>query len=127
MPRRTCCCDFFLIWPALPEPLGQRHHVRVVRGRPGEEGLLSKAQPDAASEPFTSEAAQAMLRDTVVVPRARQMVSKMLRFWGIDGDTISISNQPRFNAKLRRANHNQLRMTRVSSKAKSTSLWKLIL
>ena len=31
----------------------------------------------------------------------------------IDGETVSITNQPRFNAKLRRANHNQLRMTRV--------------
>ena len=75
--------------------------------------LLSKVQPDAASEPFTSEAAQEMLQDAVVVTRAKQMVSKMLKFWGIDSETVSITNQPRFNAKLRRANHNQLRMTRV--------------
>jgi hypothetical protein len=74
---------------------------------------LSTAQPDAATQPFTPEAAQEMLRDAVIVARVKQMVDKMLGFWGIDSQTLSISNRQRFTAKLRRTNHNQQRMTRL--------------
>jgi len=77
---------------------------------------LSKMQPDAATQPFTEEAAQEMLRDPAIVARVRRMVKRMLEFWGMDtnGDAdVSIGNAQRFNAKLRRANHNQLRMTRM--------------
>ena len=76
---------------------------------------LSKVQPDAASQPFTPEAAQEMLQDDVVMTRVRQMVEKMLQFWGMHmaGNAVSISDERRFNTKIRRANHNQLRMTRL--------------
>ena len=74
--------------------------------------VLSKMQPSAATEPLTEEAAREMRQDQAVAARAKQMVTKMLNFWGMDDDA-TITNKQRFVAKLRRVNHNQQRMTRM--------------
>ena len=77
---------------------------------------LSKMQPDAASQPFTEEAAQEMQGDPAIMERVRRMVEKMLGFWGMEiegASDVTITDKKLFVSKIGRATHNQSRMTRL--------------
>jgi hypothetical protein len=79
---------------------------------------LSKAQPGAATQVLTDEAIREMVNDDLIMFYVDQVTGKMLGFWGIRWEErtealLFVESQERFEEKLVRRNHNQLRMTRM--------------
>ena len=79
---------------------------------------LSKNQVRAATQVLTDEAIGEMMNDDVIMYRIDQMAGKMLDFWGIRWQyrtegLVFVHSRKRFETKLVKTNHNQLRMTRL--------------